>query len=322
MKLRAGSLLPWIVPAVLLAASAPAEEGGGDETPPPVRVDRRQPGGANPVSPKQGGQRPASKTPRRAAGKVLDPNKAVVADVAEACKAGEAAFKAENYPAAYEYLVDVAACGRIVGAENLVEQARDLLQQMEKTAADKLEEARLKKLQDDAAGAMEVLRVLIDKFPFTKAAGDARGILDSLANDPRVAAGVELLQAEDLDNGGKYPEAVAKYRELMKKYPDSVQALKAKLRLEVMEKDEAVVAALKEAAAKAAEADCTKWLKSARNYLANGMNDQARLLFRKVVDTYPDSDYAAEARKALAELDAGAREKEGAGESKGYGGTL
>jgi tetratricopeptide (TPR) repeat protein len=299
MRLYSRLFLPGLCAALL---SFPALAAEGEDAPPTGRVDRQRPGGSSSKDP---GQRASGRTPRKNPGKVLDPKKSAVADVAAAYKAGEAAFKAENYPGAYEYLVDVAACGQIQGAENFVEQARDLLQQMEKMASDKLEEAKLKKLQGEAAGAMEILKVLVAQFSFSKAAGDARELLNSLAADPRVAAAAQLLQAEDLDNGGNYPEAVAKYRDLTKKYPDSVQALKAKLRLEAMEKDEEISAALKEAAAKAAEADCTKWLKTARNYAANGMVDQARLLFRKVIDNYPDTEYAAEARKAIEELDAG-----------------
>ncbi len=240
----------------------------------------------------------------------LDPKKANLTLVAEAFKAGEAAFKAENYPGAFEYLVDVAACAHIQGAANFSNQARGRILEMEKMAADKLEEARLKKLQGDGPGALEVLKILREKFYFTKVADEAGNLLQALASDPRVAASVDMMAAEESDGAGRYAEAAGRYESVMKKYPESVQALKAKLRLEAMRKDEAIAAAIKEGVDKSAESTCPGILAMARNFVANGRQDKARPLFQKVVDGFPESEYAKEAQKALDEMDAGARKKE------------
>jgi tetratricopeptide (TPR) repeat protein len=242
-------------------------------------------------------------------GAALDPKKASLNLVAEAFKSGEAAFKAENYPGAFEYLVDVAACAQVQGAANFADQARARILEMEKMAADKLEEAKLKKLQGDGLGALEIVRVLIDKFYFTKVADEARNLLVALATDPRIAAAAEMIAAEEMDGAGKYGEAAAKYLAIMKKFPDSVQALKAKLRLEAMKKDETIAAALKEGAGKAADATCPGWLAMARNYVANGRPDQAKPLYQKVLEGYPDSEYAKEAKQALEEI-SGAKKDE------------
>lgn len=236
------------------------------------------------------------------AGGPLDPKKASLNLVAEAFKAGEAAFKAENYPGAFEYLVDVAACAGIPGAANFADQARAMILEMEKMAADKLEEAKLKKLQGDGLGALEIIKLLIEKFYFTKVIDEARNLLVVLATDPRIAAAADLLAAEELDTAGKYAEAAAKYQVIMKKYPDSVQALKGKLRLEAMKKDEAIAAAMREGAGKTADLECPKLLGEARNFLANDMPDRAKPLYRKVIENYPDSEYAKEAKTALEEL--------------------
>jgi hypothetical protein len=237
-------------------------------------------------------------------GAALDPQKASAAAIGEAFKAGEAAFKAENYPVAFEFFVDVAACAQVQGAANFVDQARGRLLEMERMAADKLDEAKLKKLQADGPGALGIVRLLLEKFYFTRSADEGRNLMMGLAADPRVAAAVAMLAAEDLDSAGKYYDAAARYQALMKKYPDSVQALKAKLRLEAMSKDEAIAAALKEGAGKAAEVECPKLLAAARNFLANGLPDRARPLFQKVVEGYPETEYAKEAKQALDELNA------------------
>ncbi|HOX07156.1 MAG TPA: tetratricopeptide repeat protein [Planctomycetota bacterium] len=243
----------------------------------------------------------------------LDPKKASTAMVAEAFKSGETAYKAENYPGAFEFLVDVAACAHIQGAAAFADKSRAMILEMEKMAADKLEEARLKKLQGDGPGALEILKVLREKFYFTRVADEANNLLVALATDPRVAAAVDMIKAEEADTAGRYAEAAEKYESIMKKFPESVQALKAKLRLEAMKKDEAIAAAIKEGAGKAADTACPKWLATARNYLANGRTDQARPYFQKVIENYPDSAYAKEAQQALDELNAPKKDEAGGG---------
>jgi HEAT repeat protein len=63
--------------------------------------------------------------------------------------------------------------------------------------------------------------------------------------------------------------------------------------------DDAVAALLN------AEKECKSWLTMARNYAANGMTGKAREYLDRIVDTYPDSEWAAEARKMLKGLAGG-----------------
>jgi len=55
----------------------------------------------------------------------------------------------------------------------------------------------------------------------------------------------------------------------------------------------------KQADASKAERDCRSWLGLARNYIANGKPDLAQIWLEKIVETYPNSEHAATARKML-----------------------
>ncbi len=239
------------------------------------------------------------KTSRR--GK-LTPGKASLSLVAGAYKEGEAAFKAENFTGAYEQFIDVAACKDVKGAAGYAAKARARLLEMEKMASSKLEEAKLARLKGKGAEALDIVKLLLEKFPYCKSAEGAGDLLVTLRANPRVAAAVALLEAEELDKAAKYPQAAAAYAAVMKKFPESVQALKAKLRLKAMMADEEIAKAVKEGASAAADEECPKLMLMARNYEANKLPAQARALYEKLIRKYPGTEYAKEAGKKLAAL--------------------
>ena len=72
---------------------------------------------------------------------------------------------------------------------------------------------------------------------------------------------------------------------------------------------EKIAAALKEGAGKPADDLGPKWLGMARGYVSNNMPDKARPIFQKIIDNYPDSEYAAKAKEALAALDAAGKKE-------------
>jgi tetratricopeptide (TPR) repeat protein len=228
--------------------------------------------------------------------------KSSASEVANVFKAGEAAYKDEKFPAAYEYFADVAACKDIQGAANYAAKARDYLLKMEQAAAEKLDEAKLARLQDKGPEALDTVKVLLESYPYCRAAEEANGLLITLSMDPRVAAEVAFLQAKALDDAAKYLEAAEAYVKVTKRYPDSVPALKAQVRLKAMKSDEAIAEVIKEAERAVVEKECPKTMIMARNYAMNGLYPQARELYQKVIGQYPDTDYAKEAAEALEEL--------------------
>jgi hypothetical protein len=225
--------------------------------------------------------------------------------MADEIRSGEAAMKSGDYSAAQERLSSALAMPLVDGAAELAGRARSLLSEMEQIAADKLDAAKLRKLQGDESGALEIIRQVTGQLPFTKAAGEAR----SLLADPRTAANADLLAAEALDRAGRYAEAMAGYRGIVKSFPESVPALKAKLRLAAMEKDPAIAAELKAESSKAAEAACPGWLAMARNYLDNERPDLARDQLQKILARFPESEYAKQAAVVLKEIESAGREE-------------
>jgi tetratricopeptide (TPR) repeat protein len=222
--------------------------------------------------------------------------------VAELFKRAEAAFKDEKFAAAYEYYVGVAASKDVQGVSSYATRARAKLLELERAASAKLDEARLARIQGRGPESLATVREILEKYPYTRAAEEARGLLAELSNDPRVAAAVALLKAEELDAAGKYAAAVKAYSALRTRYPDSVESLKAKLRIKAIRENPETAKAVEEAEKKAADTACPKMLLMARNYSMNGMYPQARGLYKKLISKYPESDYASQARKALEEI--------------------
>ncbi len=237
----------------------------------------------------------------------LNPKNASTREVANIYKEAEAAFKAEQFPSAFEYFADVAACKEVPGAANYATKARDYLIKMERAATAKLEEAKMARLQGKGAEALEIIKLLLEQYPYCRAAEQANDLLITLSANPRVAAEVALLKASELDKAAKYPEAARAYAKVMEKYPKSVQALKAKLRLKAMKGDPEIAKLLEEAEKAAEAAECPRLMIMARNYKRNKMYAQARLIYEKVIKNYPDTDYAAQAKQALEEVKAAER---------------
>jgi len=50
------------------------------------------------------------------------------------------------------------------------------------------------------------------------------------------------------------------------------------------------------------ERDCKDWMSTAEMYLAGGQADTAKPFLQKIIDTYPDSDYAAKAKTRLEQM--------------------
>lgn len=315
-------LAAWLlIPALLLPAgaglAAGEEEAGADqpapEAPaPPKRPSRRQ------LTDEQIAQireRAAARRQRRggeAGASAAQGAQGQGGDLAKVMARGEEALKAEDYVSAYDALLDVAAHRQVKGAEALAEQARGRLGEMEAIAAAKLEEAKLKKFKGAYLEALEILKVLLEKFPYSRAADEGRALLAALAGEPRVAAAAALLAAEEADAAARYAEAVEKYKAIMDKFPESVEALKSKLRVEAMNKDETIAAALKEEQAKRADTFAPVWLGNARNLALNGMLPQARAEYQRVIEAFPGTEHAETAGKALAELDAAGAKPEAA----------
>ena len=82
------------------------------------------------------------------------------------------------------------------------------------------------------------------------------------------------------------------------KYPKTRAGRAAADRAKAMRADPDL---MKRLHADAAESDCKGWLSMARNFIKAGMPEKAEPYLKKVIETYPKTDYADEARKMLAQ---------------------
>lgn len=52
----------------------------------------------------------------------------------------------------------------------------------------------------------------------------------------------------------------------------------------------------------AAEKDCKGWMSMARNFIKTGLPEKARPFLDQVIQKYPDTDYAKEARELIQKM--------------------
>jgi predicted esterase len=131
--------------------------------------------------------------------------------------------------------------------------------------------------------------------------------LDSIRADPAIGGAIDLARqissAKLLDEQAQSAEAAkdfasaAKCLELIvKTCPKSPLYESARKRLDVLRADPAVQKALRE---REAERDCKPWLTMADNFLKADVKDKARDYLQRIIDKYPDTEWAAQAQARL-----------------------
>jgi thiol-disulfide isomerase/thioredoxin/tetratricopeptide (TPR) repeat protein len=86
---------------------------------------------------------------------------------------------------------------------------------------------------------------------------------------------------------------------LADKFPDTKAGHAAAARTAEMKADKQLMARIR---LQAVEKDCKSWLSMARNYIKAGMPDKAKPYLKDILAKYPDTPFAEEARKLLAEI--------------------
>jgi len=154
------------------------------------------------------------------------------------------------------------------------------------------------------------LEAVIAVAPRSEQAGKAREQLKALRADKLVWAAVEKGRLEH-----KAAQALAEYEKgekkraiaerfvaleaLAKNFPGTEAGRTAAERAAAMRADPEVMRQIR---MEAAERDCKGWLSMARNYIQTGMPEKAKPYLDKVLQQYPDTLYAEEAKKLLAKI--------------------
>lgn len=226
----------------------------------------------------------------------------------ELAKAREA-LRQGQYRAAFEAARD--ANEAALTGDPLKTTCQDMLDLLEALGRDKLAEADEFVDNQKWEDAVRTFRLVQRQFRSMDVAKTAQERLDALAkSNPEIGnivkaqhssakAKGELKKATDALEARRFGEAYETLLQIQKDYPDSEEADSAAAIIARMEAKPEIVAAVRE---KLAERDCKAWIARAKTLASARRYDEARTWLRKVLDAYPDTQFAKEAAAELVKL--------------------
>ncbi|HLX61925.1 MAG TPA: hypothetical protein VKX17_11645 [Planctomycetota bacterium] len=219
----------------------------------------------------------------------------------------ENAWKAKNYKQAGNYYLSVSKA-TVPGSEDMVATSLERVNSdMEKLAKDLIAQADDADMQRDFMKEIELLSNVSREFDITHASKDGYNKLTSLKSKPEVAGFVEYAQAEAQIADGKLTDAMTTLNAIINnpRYEHSIPALKANKLMEKLNKDEETRGQLKKEFLAKADQKAPQMLLNAKNCIVNNMPKQAKEILSTVVDKFPDTPYAEEAKKQMETLASG-----------------
>jgi len=212
-------------------------------------------------------------------------------------------FNEKKYRESAQYYASV-VMANAPKTEQQVEDSRKRFIEMEGMAQQYLKNADDADIGRDFVKEVNELAIVVKEFPFTKVYPIAQRRLVALKTRPDVAGTVEMVEAEALEVGGDVVAALKQYKSISvnPRYENSLSAMKAKRKLELLNKDEAVLEKVKSELQTRAENDAPPLFNSAKNFLANNMPAKAKEKLRAVVERFPGTSFAVEAAKQLDQI--------------------
>jgi hypothetical protein len=226
-----------------------------------------------------------------------------LAAVKELFAKAEESWKNQKYAEAGQ-LYNSVAMATVAGSEEMVETSRGRMVEMEDLAKGHLKAADDNDIKRDYLKELDELSLVVKEFGLTKTHDTAQRRLITLKSHPEVAGYVELSAAESLETDGKLMDALNIYKSVAAnpRYENTVPALKARRKLEELDKNEATRSKIKTETDAKADKEAPLLLASAKNFLLNNKPKEAIAKLQTVVEKFPDSKYAEEAKKQLAGL--------------------
>ena len=216
-------------------------------------------------------------------------------------QAAEQAWKAKNYKQAGAFYQSVAQA-TVPGSEEMVETANLRINaEMEALAKDHIHAADDAGMTHDFMKEIDELSVVVKDFGITRSREDAYRKLVSLKSKPEVVGFVDYAQAEQLLADNKLTDAFVALNAIVNnpRYEHSIPALKAQRKMDELNKNEETRARLKAEFIAKADKDAPALLNMAKNYATNGLPLKAKEKLNNVIDRYPGTPYADEAKKQL-----------------------
>jgi thiol-disulfide isomerase/thioredoxin len=176
-------------------------------------------------------------------------------------------------------------------------------------AAQHVSEKAMNQAGADYYAAHDALREAATLVPSTGTAAQAQDILSRMLSDAfakasiracRMAEGGARLAMIERD-AEKVPtaETLEALEDLAAELPDTIGGREAAEKARALRADPNV---MKKIQNDAAEKDCKGWMSMARNFIKTGLPDKARPFLDQVIQKYPDTDYAKEAKELLQKM--------------------
>jgi len=215
----------------------------------------------------------------------------------------EEAWKEKNFGRAGPLYSSVAGA-TVPGSEEMADTSRNRMLEMEDLARVKLKTADDADLKRDYTKEVDELSYILRELNMTSGREVALRRLASLKSRPDVAGLVDVAEAEGLEAEGRLLDAVAAYSAIANnpRYDNTIASLKARRRIEALGANEDTRVKLKTESDAKADREAPVLLGSAKNFMANNMPKQAVEKLQTVIDKFPDSKYAEEAKQKLSEL--------------------
>jgi len=219
----------------------------------------------------------------------------------------EKALKGKDYATAAALLAKVPAPEADPEVKGRAEAAKAaLLEAAGKQMADAEALLKEKKYYEASIRLEEVIAVA----PGSEPAAKAQEQFKALRSDKKRWAAVEkgrlehkaaqaLAEYEKGEEKRALAERLAALEALAKKFPGTEAGRTAAGRAAAMRADPEVMRQIR---LEAAERDCKSWLSMAQNYIQADMPEKAKPYLQKVLEKYPDTPHAEEAKKLLAEI--------------------
>jgi outer membrane protein assembly factor BamD (BamD/ComL family)/dienelactone hydrolase len=190
------------------------------------------------------------------------------------------------------------------------QEAADLARQIEDAAQKKLDDAQAAiaaKKYPDAVKTLVPMEKLYAGSPFAQRATD---LIQQVRTDPAIKAEIDQAkidatadavqaQAQAAEKSKEFARALALYETYVAQYPKATRFAEVKARYDQLKSNPAIQASAK---TQAAERECKSWLSTADNYITNNMAEKAKPYLQKLIDKYPDTPWAPEARKRLSAI--------------------
>jgi thiol-disulfide isomerase/thioredoxin len=219
----------------------------------------------------------------------------------------EAAIEQQQYVAAAALLAKLARADDDPEVKARFEAAGKALADR---AAACLADGRKKMVAKEYLDASVALSEAQAVAPGSEQATQAEALLKVLMDDPKTKAAIEqgrrerdaaALAAEIEKRGDRDPAALLKLLDdLAARFPDTQAGKAAAEKARAMRADPEV---MKKVQNDAAEKDCKGWMSMAKNLVKAGLSEKARPYLEQVVQKYPDTDYAKEAKELLQKMD-------------------